>query len=346
MTSHDQQPATPPEDTPPLRVGVIGCGPVGAMHAEAVWRRTDARLVGLCAPSPANREPLARRFATPGYESVERLLEATKPDVVCVASPDPLHVEQAIQCLRAGAHVFCEKPLGSSLAEAAAVARAADEHRRFCGVNYNRRYAFGYRRAFQLLRSGAIGELRQVWLQVTDATPPANVATRRDVVYWTLLGHHFDLIRQAGGSVRSVSAMEASSRPDSLVTDLNAQFFFASGALGSLSVAYRDGQTRTTERCELVGTTGGIVVDDVTRSVSHFTDDPDRLTVERPNQFLYGDAFYRSLDDHVRDFFDRLAKREAPSVGPIDAVESTRLAEAAIRSSEAGGPVTIERADA
>jgi predicted dehydrogenase len=106
--------------------------------------------------------------------------------------------------------------------------------------------------------------------------------------------------------------------------DLHVVLQLESGALATLSCGYRDAQRRTTERCELLGATGGIIVDDATCSVRSFADDPDH--------FLAGNAFYESLRRHLSDFLTRLSQGEPPAVDGQDAVWATRLAEAAQRS--------------
>ena len=234
-----------------LQVGVVGCGPIGAMHAQTACRHSAAELVAICAPTASRRDPLARQLGVAAYGSLDQMLTKSQLDCVLIASPDAMHTEHTTAALSAGVHVFCEKPLGFSVAEAESVCRLAKARGLHVGVNYNRRYSFGYQKAAQLLADRAIGDLRQLWLQVTDGTPPPHVATRADIMFWTLLGHHFDLLLFLAGDVRSVSAALRSSREDQLTDDLCVRCELMTGGLATLDVAYRDGQSRTTERCEI-----------------------------------------------------------------------------------------------
>lgn len=305
---------------------------VGAMHAQAVHANAHAELVAVCAPTPRKRTPLARRYGVAEHCTFEEMIAYSELDCVCIASPDGLHIPHVEAALAAGLHVFVEKPLGFSRTEAASVLSRAKAAGRIVGVNYNRRFTFGYRTTRELLSAGRIGRVRQIWLQVTDGTPSPHVATRDDVMHWTLLGHHYDLVQWLGGPIVSASAAVTSTRKAGIVRDLAVHFQLESGAIACLAVAYRDGQTRTTERCELVGEEGGIIVSDATRSVSVFQEDPDCVTVLRPNPFHAGDQFYASLADHIQVFFDRLAVADLPPVSAADAVRTNIIAETVLES--------------
>ena len=324
-----------------LRAVVVGCGPIGGIHAEVIHSHPEAELIGVCAPTPTRREPLALKHGTKAFSSLDQALELGRPDCVFVASPDTEHIQHTVLALQAGCHVLVEKPLGYSEQEAQEICTLANEKSLQVGITYNRRYGFGYQQAKRLLSENTIGTLRQIWLQVTDGKPSPKVATRPDVIFWTLLGHHLDMLRFLGGETRSVTAKLSSSGADSLIDDVNVSCELDSNARAILSAAYRDGQPRTTERCEIVGSCGGIVVDDVTRRVEYFQDDPDHWVQLRPNMFQAGDAFYQSLSSLIKDFLDKLVTGEPPSVCAADAVAANRLAEAAVASHESGTTVLL-----
>lgn len=325
----------------PIRAAVVGCGPIGVLHAETVNAHPSAELVGVCATSPARRDPLAQRFSTPAFSSLGEMLQNVSCDMVCIASPDETHVELTRQALEADKHVLCEKPLGQASQQAQELQELAARRDRRLGVTYNRRYGFGYRKASDLLSKGRIGNLRQFWLHVTDATPPPHVATRPDIMFWTLLTHHLDLVSHFCGKVQTVTARVHSGRDDQIVDGVNIIFALASGGTGTLAAAYRDNQTRTTERCEIVGCHGSIVVNDVTQSVHCHGVDPDDVQEYRPNAFYEGNAFYESLRLLIVDFINCLSAGNPPPVTARDAVVSMQLAEAVLRSHREGRSVSL-----
>jgi len=320
---------------------VVGCGPIGVMHAEAVRRHPAGRVVAVCAPSPERRDRVAELFNAAAFPDLGSALAAVECNCVFVASPDATHASLALVALEADKHVFCEKPLGRSADEARELADAAARRHRLLGVNYNRRYGFGYQHARRLIQTGEIGDLRQCWMQVSDGTPPPHVATAPDSILWTLLTHHFDLIRYLAGEVRRVSARMASHRHDGLIDDVNVTFELRSGGTAQLSAAYRDGQSRTCERCEIIGSLGGIVVDNVTHGVSLHKSDADDVRSWRPNSLEAGNAFYESLSLHITDFLDCLVQGRRPEATALDALAAARLAEAALGSTREGAWIEI-----
>jgi len=114
------------------KVLVIGCGNMGASHARAYHQLPAFELIGLVSRGPESREKLARELGgVPTYASAEQALRATTPDVVSINTYPDTHAMLVQLCLLAGAHVFVEKPLATTVAEAEnLVALAHQQHRK------------------------------------------------------------------------------------------------------------------------------------------------------------------------------------------------------------------------
>ncbi|WP_405593027.1 Gfo/Idh/MocA family protein [Streptomyces sp. NBC_01190] len=152
---------------------MIGHAFMGAAHSHA-WRTAGRffdlpsrpRLTAVCGRS---QESVRRAAARYGWESYEtdwrRLVERADIDVVDICTPGDSHAEIALAALAAGKHVLCEKPLANSVAEAVAMAEAADRAR---ADGVRSMVAFNYRRvpalalARRLIEEGRIGTVRQV----------------------------------------------------------------------------------------------------------------------------------------------------------------------------------------
>lgn len=101
-----------------LRVGIIGAGFIGTVHARAV-RASGARLVGVAESTPERSQAAADRLdAEKVWASAEELIEAYDVDVIHICTPNATHAALAEAALRAGKHVVCEKPLATGLADA------------------------------------------------------------------------------------------------------------------------------------------------------------------------------------------------------------------------------------
>jgi predicted dehydrogenase len=122
----------------PLRVLVVGCGNMGASHARAYHRLSrDFQLVGLVSRGPQSRERLAAEVGTPPtFADYREAIAATRPDVVSINTYPDTHAAIARAALAAGAHLFVEKPLAETTAEAEQILALAAAHRRKLVVGY------------------------------------------------------------------------------------------------------------------------------------------------------------------------------------------------------------------
>ena len=104
-----------PSGRSPLRIGVVGAGFIGAVHARAA-QRAGARIVGVAASTPANTEAAAAQLgADRAFADGETLVASPDIDVVHVCTPNQLHAPLSELALAAGKHVICEKPLALDL---------------------------------------------------------------------------------------------------------------------------------------------------------------------------------------------------------------------------------------
>ncbi|MEE9251351.1 MAG: Gfo/Idh/MocA family oxidoreductase [Alphaproteobacteria bacterium] len=161
-----------------LRTGVVGAGLIAQVeHIPNILRLSDRfQLVGAADPSATARKFVRDQFGAPVYESVEPLLEAGL-DAIVVASPDFFHTDTVLQALAAGIHVFCEKPLCYSVAEANAILKARDRAERVVQVGYMKRFDPSYEAALDLLPKGGKG-LRYISVEVNDPDS------------WPFVAHH------------------------------------------------------------------------------------------------------------------------------------------------------------
>lgn len=172
-----------------MRFAFVGLGwATRSFHLPALKRVPSVQLVGGCDSSRESRESWERETGTPARGSLDELLGRERPDVVVVATPPASHAELCVDSLRSGAHIFCEKPFVSSVAEADRVLAAARESGRQVCVNHEFREKPVFRAVKERIESGAAGRLVfcQVW-QLMDLPPwEEPVAWRRDMPNRTL----------------------------------------------------------------------------------------------------------------------------------------------------------------
>ena len=159
----------------PVRVGIVGLGRLGRRHAENLaWHVPGAKLVAACSPVQEEREWAASGL--PGlslYADYDALLADASIDAVWLVTPTSLHARQIIAALRAGKHVFCEKPLSLDLAECDAVIEAHARHPHLqVMIGFVRRFDASYRDAFDSIANGVIGRPFMVRSQTCDKNDP------------------------------------------------------------------------------------------------------------------------------------------------------------------------------
>src|SRR5919204_1310148 len=126
-----------------LRVGVIGCGMVAqAEHLQNLLQLSDRfEIASLADPSATVRDAMAARYSVASvHDDHLRLLDAGGVEAILVSSPAATHAQIAVDALDAGLHVFVEKPLCITLADADRVIDARDRAGKVVQVGYMKRF--------------------------------------------------------------------------------------------------------------------------------------------------------------------------------------------------------------
>ncbi|MCC7494875.1 MAG: Gfo/Idh/MocA family oxidoreductase [Fimbriimonadaceae bacterium] len=164
-----------------LALGLIGCGGRGQWLADAFLRLPGTEIVAVCdveSAAPNVGRTVARNKLLGAYQKAGRqvevkafgdyreMLREVPLDAVIVATPDHWHALPTVAALRAGMHVYCEKPLANSIPEGRAICRAAQDSGKVVQVGSHERSTASCRYAAELVRSGKIGQLRRLVVQL------------------------------------------------------------------------------------------------------------------------------------------------------------------------------------
>jgi predicted dehydrogenase len=187
---------------------LVGFGRRGRDWLRALRSRRGCEPAGAVDPDPAALEEAERRGLR-GFATLDDALGATAAGAAIVCSPPALHASQAVECLEAQRRVLVEKPVALSLADAAAVAGAAERAGLPAVAAHNFRHRPLERAIRHALAGGAIGDLRTV--QVASGRPAAP-ADGEHAPLWDLGVHHLDLLRtRLGGPPEQVEARRVDS---------------------------------------------------------------------------------------------------------------------------------------
>jgi len=195
-----------------VRVGVLGFGRMGEIHAASVVASPAARLAAVCDASAAARDRAARLHPVPVFDDLAHFL-GQGLDAVVIASNTQHHARHIEQCAEAGVAIFTEKPVGLTTDESDRVLAAVERARVPFQIGYQRRWDTGYREMKRMIDSGEIGQ--PVYLKSYGRDPgpssPANWGPEKNGgLFLNCAIHDYDLARFLfGQEVETVSATGA-----------------------------------------------------------------------------------------------------------------------------------------
>lgn len=183
-----------------IKVGIIGAGFISGIHQRNL--ALDQR-VELAAIYDVDRE----RAGALGVDSVDELF--ARCDAVYIASPNTTHADLAVKAIEAGKHVFCEKPMATTVADARRVHAAAEKVKTVFQVGHNRRFAPAYRRVAELLH-GCEAHCAHIKMNRGELLNPpwtADASVTGGFLFETPI-HMFDMMRFQFGEIVGLDARE------------------------------------------------------------------------------------------------------------------------------------------
>ena len=126
--------------TTEIGFGIVGCGMIGKIQAEAIASIPGARLLAVCARDETRVAEFAAKFGAAGYTDYDRFLAHPGLRIVNICTPNGEHAEQGIAAARAGIHVLVEKPIDTTLEKADSLIEACDLNGVKLGVIFQSRF--------------------------------------------------------------------------------------------------------------------------------------------------------------------------------------------------------------
>lgn len=214
-----------------LLLGIIGAGEFGHFASEVLDKIKDLKLVGVADLNERSARQIAKRYRVPIFKDYRNLLQLKNLDIVMINTPNDLHEKMAIDALKSGKHVFCEKPLALTNQGVQRIFKQAEKSNRLVGVDFVLRQ----NRFYQLIKSKlkSFGRLRQM-----TVNNQATESTIKEKWYWdprrsggwflTADIHFYDLFYYLGGSkISSLAASEyinqKTKRTKAITTDLQSE---------------------------------------------------------------------------------------------------------------------------
>lgn len=329
-----------------VRVGVVGLGRLGYVHAQNLARNIkQAKLTAVCDVDAELATKTAEEFGCKSYTDVKKIVEDSDVEAVCVVTPTADHVEPVTAVVLTGKPLFCEKPLASTLDDSIKLADLIKNAGIPCQIGFMRRYDPPCAQAKVMIAEGAIGSPVYFCGFSRDPLPPpawaCNPATGGGL-FIDMLIHDFDLARfLMADDIVEVFAEETNLVVDSQGIDrfadnVTVSMRFQNGGLGHSHASMHAGYGYDM-RTEVFGSEGNLSLGGLIKT--ELTLSTKERGVSRPYtyqshgripHFMYrfGEAYQREMEAFVQCLIDG----KMPEVDEDDALAAYRVALAATES--------------
>ena len=338
-----------------IRLGMIGAGSFSREHLEGIRGLKNAEIIAIADSIEERAKEKAEIFAIPSYyKDYKELLAREDIDAVTLPLPDQVHCQIAVDALRAGKHVLCEKPMALNLDECKIMIAAAKETGKQLMVGQIGRYTPAFVRAKQLIEEGVIGDL--VFIESEYAHDYSKIGGtggwRVTPERHPILGggcHAIDLIRMLAGNPIEVTAYATNKvLLDWPINDTTIGIMkFENGVIGKVFNSHGC-KRQYTMRTAIYGTTGTLIFDNTTPYISVFKEElngKDSFLGE--DQQLVEMKLPIKLNNHncageIEDFCDCILNNKPVTTDGVEGASTVSVGLAIVKSVETGLPVKVD----
>lgn len=330
----------------PLRMGVIGLGFMGALHARLWHELPHTELVAVADIDPATGEPLAKQLGCAYHEDPADLVARADIDAVSIVTPDRLHVAPAVAAAAAKKHILLEKPMAHDAAAAAEIAAAVELHKVRLMVAHVLRFDPRYVQLRAAADPEKLGDPIHLRAKRNSVRSLAQRLGANSSILYYLGVHDIDMMQWVARSpISRVYAQKAQKLSNGNEDALYAVLNFESGAIGTLdySWAWPDGlPSGYYVHFEVVGTKAASFLDIRDQGFHTITMDGssagDTHLWPEINGKIVGD-----LRDELMDFASAILDDRPFVQDWREALDAIRVIDALFASIEKGAPVEVLR---
>lgn len=332
-----------------VQLGIIGVGRIGKVHIQGILSGVPGTHIrGIAAPHITEAiQTLARSAGAEVLtEDFRVLLRDPHIDAVLICSPTDTHADISVEALRAGKHVFCEKPVDLGLVKIQTVIDEVAVSGLKYQVGFNRRFDHNYQALHRAVTSGKIGQVQIIKICSRDSEPPTpKFVPSSGGLFLDMTVHDLDMVRFLSGSeveevyaTGSVLVDEAIGRAGDVDTAA-VVLRLENGALGLIDNSRR-AVYGYDQRAEVFGALGCVSIGNDAPSTAVLST-ADGVTSEKPLWFFL-ERYLSAFQEEVRQFIDAVANDYPVPVGVEDARKATLLAMACTRSARERRPVRMD----
>lgn len=320
-----------------IKVGIIGAGNMGSLHAKILKENKEVEIVGFTDLNIDRANEAAKNFGCKAFSSVDELLNSGL-NMVFIVVPNTKHAELTIRALEMGIDVFCEKPMATSLEDAKAVIEAKEKSKKQVFIGLNRRFAPVYYNARKIVKETGFKPTNINIIQNDGdmINPPwlTDISLTGGFMYDTTV-HFLDMARYLMGEIVEIRTLGmAACYP--IMDDFAVQMKFEDGGFGVISTCGHASWISPFERVQVVGDHKSVITEELdtlrySPGLGTIIDGQDYSKLE------YIDKWgYRQMHEHI---FDSLRNNVEPINGVVGGYKAVELMDACYKSAENDGEI-------
>ena len=311
-----------------LRVAVIGTGFWGKNHARIYTELAETELVAVCDVNSERAKEIAAKFGAKPYTQSSKLYKKEKVDAVSICTWSTKLAQEAMRALRAGKHVFVEKPMATNIKQARKMVSCAEENKLCLMVGFLMRFIPGIQHMKKAIRKKELGNLVCATARRVSAWPEriGDVGVVKDIAI-----HDIDIMRYLFNTDPVAVYAKAGKMKHTKFEDY-----------AQIMLAFPEGRTAFIEanwltpykirKLIVTGSEAIMTLDYITQEL--IIDDAKRSVKPRY-------PWKEPLKAELENFVISVSKGKKPAITGIDGLKALQIAEAALKSAEKGNIVKL-----
>lgn len=324
-----------------VRVGLLGAGRIGTVHARAISGNPQAKLVAVADAVPEAAQAIAGAYGCV-VRTIDEIAAAKDIDAVLICTPSDTHPDLIEQFAKAGKAIFCEKPVDLNLARVRDCLAVVRDTGAMLMVGFNRRFDPHFRAVRAEIDAGNIGEVEMVTITSRDpGVPSADYIARSGGIFHDMTIHDLDMARFLLGEDVATVMASAPVLADPAAGDsdgVNVMLTTVSGKQCVISTSRR-AVYGYDQHVEVHGSAGSLSAENQRESFAELE------KAERGGKLPFHDFFVMryaaAYAAEIAAFVDIVARGGVPSPSGEDGLAALRLAEAVILSLAEGRRVAV-----
>ena len=331
-----------------VNVGIIGAGRIGKVHVESICTQVKDAKVKMLA-DPFMNDETAKWAKDMGVEAVTKdykeILADPEIDAVLICSSTDTHSPISVEAIKAGKHVFCEKPIDHDVAKIKEVIDALKGSNVKYQVGFNRRFDHNFEAVQKAVADGKIGDTHIIKITSRDPEPPcADYVKVSGGIFLDMTIHDFDMVRFLAGCNATEVYVEAAVLVDPAIGeagDVDTAVITLKMENGAIAVIdnSRKAAYGYDQRAEVFGSEGMVSMKNDSQS-SAVISNADGVTGEKP-LFFFLERYMDAYGKEIAAFIDAIENDKETPLNVMDGLKPVLMGLAAKKSLEEHRPVKI-----